>query len=224
TFAWALAHRGEVHQQAGRYDEAVADLTAALELDPTFAWALGTRGEVHQQAGRYDEAVADLTAALEINPTDAWTLSIRGRVHRQAGHFDKARGDLERGVEVQPEDLSCKFEKLMLDTVEGRLASCTEEWSHVLGASISPPDGDSSKLLDLFRALLLDPEDRVAEVVEALLTVELGLGDIAEITSYLTELSAAGEVVADRARHAMTCLSSAPGDACSTDGTTNVDG
>ncbi|WP_367826450.1 tetratricopeptide repeat protein [Streptomyces sp. LMG1-1-1.1] len=210
-YAWALSTRGEAHRQAGRYDQAVTDLTAALEANPTDTWVLGTRGEAHHQAGRYDEAVADLTAALEIDPTSAYALGVRGRAHRQAGRFDKARVDLERGVEVDPEDLSCTFEKLMLDTVEGRLASCAEQWGQLLAHPTIPLNEASSKILVLFRAVLLEPEDRVAEAAEDLRTAGLGLGDLAEIKSYLAELSAAGEVVADRARHALACLSSTTG-------------
>ncbi|WP_405704700.1 tetratricopeptide repeat protein [Streptomyces xanthophaeus] len=200
TYVWALAHRGETHRQAGRYDQAVSDLTAALEINPTDAWTLSTRGEAHQQAGRYDQAVSDLTAALEINPSDAWTLSIRGRAHRQAGHYGDARMDLERGVEVDPDDLSCRFEKLMFDTVHGGLESCAEQWSQLLVSPMTPPDEGDMRFLDLFRALLLEPENRVAEATEGLIATQPGPGNIADMLSYLAELSAAGEVVADRAR------------------------
>ncbi|MGW3324021.1 tetratricopeptide repeat protein [Streptomyces virginiae] len=200
TLAWALGTRGETHRQAGRYDQAITDLTAALEIDPTLAWALGTRGETHQQAGRYDQAITDLTAALEIDPTLAWALGTRGRAHRQAGHYDMARADLERGMEVDPEDSSCRFEMLMFDTVTGRLESCAEQWSRLLASLVSPQDEVGAKFLGLYRALLLEPENRVTEATEDLLATRPGAGDIAEMLSYLAELSSAGEVVADRAR------------------------
>ncbi|MFI7016736.1 tetratricopeptide repeat protein, partial [Streptomyces sp. NPDC050164] len=200
SYAWALGTRGETHRQAGHYDQAIADLTAALEIKPSYAWALGTRGETHQQAGHYDQAIADLTAALEIDPTLAWALSIRGRAHRQAGHYEQARVDLERAVEVDPEDLSCRFEKLMFDTVEGGLEGCAERWSQLLASPISPPDGASAETLNLFRALLVEPENRVPEATEDLLATQPGPGNLTEILSYLAELSAVGNRVAGRAR------------------------
>ncbi|GAA2938961.1 tetratricopeptide repeat protein [Streptomyces enissocaesilis] len=200
TFTWALSQRGETHRQTGHYDQAVADLTAALEINPTFTWAPASRGEAHQQAGHYDQAVADLTAALEINPTLAWALSIRGRAHRQAGHYEKARVDLERAVEVDPGDLSCRFEKLMFDTVEGRLEACTEQWSQLLASPTTPPNEAHTKLSGLFRALLFEPENRVTEATEELLATQPGSGNLAEVLSYLAELSAVGNGVADRAR------------------------
>ncbi|MET9503505.1 tetratricopeptide repeat protein, partial [Streptomyces sp. NPDC006622] len=200
TYAWALGSRGETHRQAGRYDQAIADLTAALELNPTYAWALGSRGEAHQQAGRYDQAIADLTAALELNPTYAWALGIRGMAHRQAGHYEKARVDLERAVEMDPEDLSCRFEKLMFDTLEGGLEACAEQWSDLLSSPPIPPTEAVTHFMGLLRALLVEPENHVTEATQKLLAAQPGPGDLAEVLSYMTELSAVGGGVADRAR------------------------
>ncbi|MFF0896290.1 tetratricopeptide repeat protein, partial [Streptomyces sp. NPDC003278] len=200
TYAWAHGSRGQAHHQAGRYDQAIADLTAALELDPTYAWALAHRGEAHQQAGRYDQAVTDLTAALELDPTLAWALGIRGRAHRQAGHYEKARVDLERAVEIDPADLSCRFEKLMLDTVEGRLETCAEQWSALLSSPMILPTETDTTFLRLLRAVLVEPENRAPEATRELLAVQPGAGDLAEVLTYLTELSAAGGGAADRAR------------------------
>ena len=51
--------RGNAYLLLGRYDEAVADLTRALELDPASAFALRGRGNAYLLLDRYDEAVAD---------------------------------------------------------------------------------------------------------------------------------------------------------------------
>ena len=44
TLVVALEERGEDHRLAGRYDEALADFTRAIELDPSDAWAIASRG------------------------------------------------------------------------------------------------------------------------------------------------------------------------------------
>ena len=33
----------------GRYDEALADLNHAIELDPGYAWAIGSRGQTYRR-------------------------------------------------------------------------------------------------------------------------------------------------------------------------------
>jgi tetratricopeptide (TPR) repeat protein len=68
--AHAWARRGETHRWLGRYDQAIADFTAALELDPTYAWALSLRGRAHRQAGHYEKARVDLERAVEVDLED----------------------------------------------------------------------------------------------------------------------------------------------------------
>nr|CAJ89386.1 putative TPR repeat protein [Streptomyces ambofaciens ATCC 23877] len=199
AYPWALAQRGESHRLAGRYEQAVTDFTAALDLNPTDDWALASRGQAHQLAGRYEQAVTDFTAAVDIAPTLAWPLGMRGRAHRQAGHYARARADLERAVAWEPEDVFSRFEKLMLDTVEGRLEAGAEQWSELLAAPTGSLDEVDARFLVLLRALHLEPR-LVAEATEALLAALLGPGDVAELLNYLAELSAVGGEVADRAR------------------------
>ncbi|MFC9163728.1 tetratricopeptide repeat protein, partial [Streptomyces fungicidicus] len=187
-------------RQAGRYEQAIADLTAALELDPTHTWALADRGHAHQQAGHYEQAIADFTAALELDPTHTWALADRGHAHRQAGHYEQAREDLERAVEADPEDLNITFEKLMLDTVEGRLETCAEQWSRLLASPVSPPNEVATKFLGLFRVLFLEPENSVAEATEEFLFTNPDHQDITDALAYLTELAAVGDTLAERAR------------------------
>ncbi|MEV0695714.1 tetratricopeptide repeat protein, partial [Streptomyces sp. NPDC050388] len=173
---------------------------AALELDPTYAWALGSRGQAHRQTGHYEQAIADLTAALELDPTLAWALTERSQAHRQAGHCEKAREDLERAVEADPDALYITFEKLMLDTVEGGLEACAEQWSRLLASPVSPPDEAATRLLGLFRVLLLEPESGVTEATEEFLLANPDHEEITDALAYLAELAAMGDGVADRAR------------------------
>ncbi|MGW6074345.1 tetratricopeptide repeat protein, partial [Streptomyces anulatus] len=200
AFAWALIQRGETHRQAGRYDQAVTDYTTALQLDPTNAWALGSRGQAHQQAGRYDEAVTDLTAALELNPTLNWALASRSQTHRQAGHREEARMDVEQATETHPDDLGCAFEKLMLETVEGRSEAFREQWRQLLTSSVIPQDEAGASYVRLFRALLIEPGNGVPEATAGVLATHPGDGDLADVVCYLIELSVLEGEVGERAR------------------------
>ncbi|WP_239086842.1 tetratricopeptide repeat protein [Streptomyces parvus] len=198
-YSWAFGARGEAHRAAGDYDQAVADFTAALDIDPTYIWALASRGHAHHQAGHYDQAIADLTAALEHDPTHAWVLATRIQVHRQAGRREEARRDLDRAVEAHPEDDSCIFEKLMFEAVEGRLQSSAEQWSQLISSQEDPTDAEA-RFLNLFRSLFVETENRVPEATEELLAVHQGRGDLADLFSYVVELSALTGELGDRAQ------------------------
>ena len=53
---------------AGNYDEAVAQYTDALDLNPESLALLNNRGVANQKRGRYDESYLDYTRALTLDP------------------------------------------------------------------------------------------------------------------------------------------------------------
>jgi tetratricopeptide (TPR) repeat protein len=85
-----------------RYDEALADFTRAIELDPEDAGAIVSRGETYRAMERYDEALADFTRAIELDPEDAGAIASRGETYRLMGRYDEALADLARAIELDP--------------------------------------------------------------------------------------------------------------------------
>ena len=67
----------------GRYDEALADLNRAIELDPSRDWIIADRGETYRAMGRYDEALADFNRAIELDPSDAEVIAAAARPTRR---------------------------------------------------------------------------------------------------------------------------------------------
>jgi tetratricopeptide (TPR) repeat protein len=98
-----LEHRSITYAQIERYEEALADLDHALELDPDNASALVNRGTTYAQMKRYDEALADLDRAVEIDPDYVTGFLSRGRVHRQIEEYELALADLERAISLDSE-------------------------------------------------------------------------------------------------------------------------
>jgi tetratricopeptide (TPR) repeat protein len=52
----------------GDLENAIADYTEALRLNPDYALAYNNRGDAYYNQGRYDQAIEDYTAALRIDP------------------------------------------------------------------------------------------------------------------------------------------------------------
>lgn len=146
-----------------------------------------------QRPALVDQAITDLTAALDLDPTLAWALCSRGLAHRQTGHYDQARQDLEHAVEADPGHRGYAFEKLMLDTVESGIGACVEQWSQLLASPVSTPEGDATRFFDLFRVLLLEPENSVAEATGLLLAGDPDHDAVTDLLHYLAELSALGD-------------------------------
>jgi DNA-binding winged helix-turn-helix (wHTH) protein/tetratricopeptide (TPR) repeat protein len=73
---------GFVHYYSGRYDEAIKQLDAVLEMDPEFPPAHLWRGRSLQEIGQHDAAIAAFQRVDE--KLQGWPVSIAARGHAQA--------------------------------------------------------------------------------------------------------------------------------------------
>ena len=97
------------------YDEAIASLSKAIELDPEDADAYFLRGISYLIKDDPDSAIDDLDKALELFPsdtdvkiTDAEIYGMRGAGHSFKGDYDKAIADAEKSIELDPTDTRLK--------------------------------------------------------------------------------------------------------------------
>jgi len=88
----------------GRASEGVAQLTAALDVDPasveTNAWV----GDQLFFARRYDDAVGPLQQALALDPSHAFSLLFLGSLYRHQGLHEQSIDALERAVALSGRD------------------------------------------------------------------------------------------------------------------------
>ncbi len=70
--------------------------------------------------------------------------------------------DAEQATAAHPDDPDCVFEKLMLETVEGKFEKFKEQWRQFLTSSVSPQDETTASYLRIFQAvLIIEPENGV---------------------------------------------------------------
>ncbi len=105
-------NRHVARKQLGKKEEALADLDAAISIDPFRALFLANRGLLAFDLSRFSDAAADLTSAVDIaketeEPIDVrWPLAA-GLAFTQLGQHEAALGPLALAVELAPEDPSC---------------------------------------------------------------------------------------------------------------------
>jgi tetratricopeptide (TPR) repeat protein len=98
--------RANTYMQEGKYKDAVADYTKALQVNPLDATAYNNRGLAWERKGNYDKAIADFTKAVEINPQYADAYKSRGVAYYDKGDYDSAIADYSKAVEINPRDAS----------------------------------------------------------------------------------------------------------------------
>jgi tetratricopeptide (TPR) repeat protein len=91
----ARAHeiKGLAEFESGRTDQALEDLTRAINLERKDEY-YNNRGDVYRQLGRFDEAIEDFTAAIEIDPDSPLGHFNLALTYNQSGEFIEAYRNL----------------------------------------------------------------------------------------------------------------------------------
>ncbi|MGP8303384.1 tetratricopeptide repeat protein [Streptomyces inhibens] len=162
--------RGWEHRRTDDYEQALADCTMALQLEPT-GRAFRGRGESYRLAGRYEEALADFNHAIELEPNIAWAIESRGQTYQSMGRYEEALADFTRAIELAPDYAwaiaSRGFTYRLMGRYEEALADYTSAIELAPESSwITASRGESYRLAgryeealaDFDRAIELDPD------------------------------------------------------------------
>jgi Flp pilus assembly protein TadD len=95
---------GRTFLQAGRINEAIAELSTAVSLDPKLAEAHSLLGLAFDQKGLRDRAKESYEKAMRAEPEDAQTLNNLGFSLYQSGHYRAAVDRLKRAAKLAPTD------------------------------------------------------------------------------------------------------------------------
>lgn len=96
--------KGAEYLKQNKIDDAITELTRAIELNPKSDKAYYDRGRAYDAKGDTDKAIEDYTKAIEIH----WAESIqsaynnRGLDYEKKGELDKALKDYTSGIEEMP--------------------------------------------------------------------------------------------------------------------------
>ncbi|ASW57186.1 tetratricopeptide repeat protein [Plantactinospora sp. KBS50] len=122
-------NRAQVYGMSGRLEEALADYSAVIEVDPNFHDHYFNRGNVLRRLGRNKEAIADYERALQLSPPFPEAYYNCGDARLELGDLDGARADFDRVLELDPEHVDAWLNRAALrcdlDDVDGAWADVT---------------------------------------------------------------------------------------------------
>ena len=81
-----------------RYEEAINDYTAAIDINPSFAVALNNRAWAYYKWGRGPQGLPDAERSLRINPGSEHTWDTRAHIRQSMGDHAGAFSDYEQAV------------------------------------------------------------------------------------------------------------------------------
>jgi putative GTP pyrophosphokinase len=107
-------HRGMAFFACSNYEEAIADFSESLKLDPNSYKAAYYEGIVCSVVRRYPQAVDAFNRSLTINPYQQYCLFRRGQAYFHLEDYPKALGDCEAALSLEPFEAARKFKSLVL--------------------------------------------------------------------------------------------------------------
>jgi serine/threonine protein kinase/Flp pilus assembly protein TadD len=103
-FAHGYFCRATAYTRLGKYTEALADYSRAIELNPNHFSTWYNRAVVHRRLGQWQEAVRANDKAIGLNPQSAAAWGDRGIAHAALGQFDKAFADFSKALQLDPKN------------------------------------------------------------------------------------------------------------------------
>jgi tetratricopeptide (TPR) repeat protein len=102
TTADGFVERGNDLMDRHRFDEAIADFTSAIALDPKNALAYADRGVAYAQQHKADEAERDFAAAEKLAPDNTVMWRGRGMLRDQLGELQAAVDAYSKSLAMEP--------------------------------------------------------------------------------------------------------------------------
>lgn len=134
-----LNHRGLAKSRLGRYREAVADFTVALEDDDGNVQAYANRGVAYAKLGARTEALADFEVALAIDAGLRQAYESRGLVELVEGELQRAIADFSRAIELGTTDGLVFYNRAVAFSMTGEKKAAEKDYQ--VACKLGVPQG-----------------------------------------------------------------------------------
>jgi len=91
---------GFINFVEGKNDEAIHELSEAINLDQYDADSYRLRGDVYADQGEIDLALNDINRAIEIDPKDEYSYNSRGRIYATTGEINRAIDEFDKATSL----------------------------------------------------------------------------------------------------------------------------
>ncbi|HEX2621318.1 MAG TPA: tetratricopeptide repeat protein [Phototrophicaceae bacterium] len=134
-------------------EQALQDLSRAIEFNPGFLDALTFRCRAYNKLGRYTEAAQDATRAIELNPGDPNLYFNRGVNRRLMGDHKGAVADLSEVIRITPDNVTAYPNRAEAYTALKDKQAAIADWEKYLALGGGRKFGDEKAVLDKIKKL-----------------------------------------------------------------------
>jgi tetratricopeptide (TPR) repeat protein len=135
-----LISQGVAKISARYFAEAIADLDAAVRLNPEMAVAYYHRGSVKINLGHFAAAQVDFNEAIRINPDDASNYNKRSFVNSKLKNFPEALSDLNEFISRSPQYIMAYVNRGVVKMNLGQFAEAVLDFNKAIPLNINEKD------------------------------------------------------------------------------------
>lgn len=128
----ALVNRGNVRQERGDFDAAMADFTQAVELRPAHVAPYFNRGNARALVGDLHGAITDFDAAIAVDATFVRAFERRGHLLQRLGEDERAEADFSAAIELAPERVDAYAQRAALRALRGSIDAAMADCERAL--------------------------------------------------------------------------------------------
>ncbi len=130
--AEAYMTRGEANDSTGQKEEAIADYTDVIRLQPDDTRAYFARGQIYQSQGDHDHAIADFSEFVRVAPKGFGAFLERGNSYREKGDLDRAIADYSEAIRILPNLSSAYHNRGVAYRMKGDRERAIADFRHVV--------------------------------------------------------------------------------------------
>lgn len=149
-----------VYFNAGEDDQAIHDVSRAIDLEPQAAMYIAMRSILYTLVGRFDLALDDANSVINLAPHTADSYSNRGYIYMAGGNSDMALADLSQAIKLDPNVAFFHLQNGFAYGMQRRYAEAEREWKAAL--RLRPEYGPAYSALGWLQATCPDPALRNA--------------------------------------------------------------
>lgn len=146
-------NRARLHAALGRTDEAYAEFTELIELDPLYTDYLSERAKISRKRGDLQAALADYDRAVQIGPPFPELYYNRGTARLAVDDVEGAFADFDYVLEMEPGDVDTRLTRAELLLAGGDVAAAHADV--VAGLELAP---DEPRLLAMLGTIELEQD------------------------------------------------------------------
>jgi tetratricopeptide (TPR) repeat protein len=122
-----IHNRAQILDRMKRYEDALADYTRVIEIDPNYPEYHFDRGNLLSKMGRLQEAIDNYTHAIEISPPFPEVYYNRAAAYNRLGEVEKALTDYTYLLEFDPDHLDGRLNRATLLLEAGDTAGARQD-------------------------------------------------------------------------------------------------